>query len=452
VRERHEFRCQECGAASPRWMGRCPGCGSYNTMVEERVAPASSRASVRVVGAEPLYQVDTEPAVRVSTGILEVDRILGGGVVPGALLLLGGDPGIGKSTLMLQVAAGMSRTGAVLYVSAEESSAQVRLRAERLGARDEHLFLLADGRLDEIERAIGDRPWRLVVVDSLQTVWDPALESAPGSVSQVREVAARVMRQAKATGVPVFLIGHVNKEGSLAGPRVVEHLVDVVLMFEGDRQHLFRMLRGIKNRFGPTQELGLFAMGQEGLKAVADPSLALLKERPAGAPGSAVAGVLQGSRPLLVEVQALVASAAGVPRRVVWGFPSQRLLLILAVLERHLGARVGDRDVFVKLTGGIEVDDPALDLAVAAAVVSSLKGVAVPANAMLAGEVGLTGEIRSAPQMAARVREARQLGLDQAVVPEDPAVEGGVRTVRHLRDLLGLLGMSSDTEAMNDVL
>jgi DNA repair protein RadA/Sms len=444
VRERHEYRCQVCGTGSPRWMGRCPGCGSFNTMVEERVAPAS--AAPGRLGVEPLNRVDVAPPERLSTGLQEVDRILGGGVVPGTLVLLGGDPGIGKSTLMLQVAAAMSRTGPVLYVSAEESAAQIRLRAERLGARRDRLYLLADGRLDQVEAALGDQAWRLVVVDSLQTVWDPALESAPGSVSQVREVAGRLMRVAKSRELPVFLIGHVNKEGALAGPRVVEHLVDVVVMFEGDRRHRFRMLRGIKNRFGPTQELGLFAMGDEGLVAVDDPSEVLLKERPADAPGSAVAAIMQGSRPLLVEVQALVASASGPPRRVVWGLPTGRLLLVLAVLERHVQARLQDRDVFVKVTGGIEVDDPALDLGLAAAVLSSWRGRPVPAAAF-AGEVGLTGEVRSAPEMAARVREARQLGFPVVIVGADAETAGpGVRTIRQVRELLGVLGWDEGAE------
>ena len=447
MRERREFRCQECGAKSARWMGRCPGCGSYSTLVEEKVSAVPAAQGSAGGRVEPLYSVDVEPVARLSTGLAEVDRILGGGLVPGGLVLLGGDPGIGKSTLMLQVAAQVSRTGPVLYVSAEESAAQVRLRAERLGAREDRLFLMADGRLPAVEEAIAERTWQLVVIDSLQTVWDPDLESAPGSVSQVREVAARVMRLAKGREVPVFLIGHVNKEGSLAGPRVVEHLVDVVLMFEGDRQHLFRMLRGIKNRFGPTQELGLFAMNEEGLEAVPDPSELLLKERSQGTTGSAVAAIVEGSRPLLVEVQALVASAGEIPRRVVWGFPSQRLLLILAVLERHAGARLRDRDVFVKLTGGIEADDPAMDLAVAAAVLSSLHGVPVPGNIMLAGELGLTGEVRSAAQMAARVREARQLGLDTAVVPEGSGIQGkGVRPVRRAADLWDVLGVSEREE------
>ncbi len=424
-------------------MGRCPGCDSFNTMIEETIAAERPRAASASGSTGPvrLESVQRDAALeRVSTGIIEVDRVLGGGLVPGALILLGGDPGIGKSTLMLQVATLMSRDGPVLYATAEESALQTRLRAERLGGNTHDLYLLDGTDLTAYEEALASRPWRAVVVDSLQTVSDPDLESAPGSVSQVREVAARLMRVAKSASIPIFLIGHVNKEGSIAGPRVVEHLVDVVLMFEGDRQHLFRMLRGVKNRFGPTNELGLFHMAHEGLVAVEDPSRALLAERPRGAPGSAVAAVLEGSRPMLVEVQALVSRASGIPRRVVTGIDSAQAALVLAVLERHGGQRLHDKDVYIKVTGGVEVEDPAVDLACALAVVSSRTGVPIPDDWVLAGELGLTGEVRRAPRMAERLREAAQLGAGRALVPFSGKAPLAVLPVWRIGDAIRALG------------
>ncbi|MGC8487653.1 MAG: DNA repair protein RadA [Clostridia bacterium] len=446
LKDRVQYVCQACGSSSPRWMGRCPGCGSFNTMVEEKVQADRPRKTAAVSTDHPvlLDQVRQDAAIeRRTTGIPEVDRVLGGGVVPGALILLGGDPGIGKSTLMLQVASLMSRDGPVLYATAEESAQQTRLRAERLGVGAGQLFLMDGTDLDAYEEALRSRAWRACVVDSLQTVADSALESAPGSVSQVREVAGRIMRVAKSAGIPVFLIGHVNKEGSIAGPRVVEHLVDVVLMFEGDRQHLFRMLRGVKNRFGATSELGLFHMAQEGLVAVDDPSRALLAERPRGAPGSAIAAVLEGSRPMLVEVQALVSRAVGMPRRVVTGIDAAQAALVLAVLERHAGQRLHDRDVYIKITGGVDVEDPAVDLACALAVVSSRTGIPIPDDWVLAGELGLTGEVRRAPRMQERLREAAQLGVGKALVPYEGAAALAVVPVWRIGDAIRALGVGS---------
>ncbi len=412
-------------------------------MVEEKVLPERTRtpASGGSFGPVRLQSVQGDAALeRLTTGIAEVDRVLGGGLVPGALILLGGDPGIGKSTLMLQVAALMSQDGPVLYATAEESAQQTRLRAERLGAGSGDLYLLDGTDLATYEEALQSRPWRACVVDSLQTVADPELESAPGSVSQVREVASRLMRVAKSAAIPIFLIGHVNKEGAIAGPRVVEHLVDVVLMFEGDRQHLFRMLRGVKNRFGATNELGLFQMAHEGLVAVEDPSRALLAERPRGAPGSAVAAVLEGSRPMLVEVQALVSRAVGMPRRVVTGIDSAQAALVLAVLERHGGQRLHDKDVYIKVTGGVEVEDPAIDLACAMAIVSSRTGIPIPDDWVLAGELGLTGEVRRAPRMAERLREAAQLGVGRALVPYSGDAPLAVVPVWRIGDAIRALG------------
>jgi DNA repair protein RadA/Sms len=428
TKQKTVFVCGQCGASSPRWLGKCPGCGAWSSLNEERVKPApkgvSARASRSLVSASPatpLTEVPPEGASRRSTGIGELDRALGGGVVAGGVILLGGDPGIGKSTLLMQALAGLgSREARGLYVSGEESASQVALRAGRLGLRGmEHVLVQATTELEEVEETMARERPAQVVIDSVQTLRSSALESAPGSVSQIREVAARLIEIAKREGTTLFLIGHVTKEGMLAGPKVLEHLVDTVLAFEGDASGAFRMVRATKNRFGPAHEIGVFEMVQEGLREVADPSALFLAERPAHAAGSVVLPTAEGSRPLLVEVQALVAPAVyGSARRVASGIDGSRLAILLAVLDRKADVHVLDQDVFASVAGGARVDERALDVALAVAVVSSLRERAVPGDLAVFGEVGLAGEVRAVPRAAGRLLEARKLGFTRVIMPE----------------------------------
>ena len=411
------FECSACGAQSPKWLGRCSECAAWSTLTEVRPRAATVRMPPGRVPLD-LDAVLAEPSVRVSTSIGEFDRVLGGGLVPGAVVLLGGDPGIGKSTLLTQVVLGMAKAGqAVLYVTGEESAAQVALRARRLGRAD-GAFILATTELGDVQSAVESRPHALVVIDSIQTMRSAELQSGPGSVAQLREVASRLIDLAKQTGAALVLIGHVTKDGGLAGPKVLEHLVDVVLAFEGDATHAYRLVRGQKNRFGPTHEIGVFEMVAEGLREVADPSTLFIAERPERAAGSAVVPTAEGSRALLVEVQALVAPAQyGAPRRVVTGLDSNRLALLLAVLQRKAGIHVLDQDVFASVAGGARVEEPAVDLALCAAVVSALREMPLAPGVLAFGEVGLTGELRAVPRAAARIAEARKLGFPRIVLP-----------------------------------
>ncbi|MFW5926326.1 MAG: DNA repair protein RadA [Myxococcota bacterium] len=417
------YACTECGHSSPKWLGRCPGCGAWSTLIEEVQAPAvpGTRSTGRQAAAPVrLGEVRAEGARRLPTGIDELDRALGGGVVSGGVVLLGGDPGIGKSTLLMQALAALAHDGHdTLYVTGEESAAQVGLRARRLGLPGvESVHVLATTELEPVERALDPLRPAVLVVDSIQTLRCAGLDSAPGSISQLREVTSRLTDVAKREGVGLFLIGHVTKEGALAGPKVLEHLVDTVLSFEGDASHAFRLVRATKNRFGPTNEVGVFEMAQEGLREVADPSRLLLSERPHGAPGSVVLPTAEGSRPLLVEVQSLVAPAAyGAARRVASGIDASRLGILLAVLDRKADIHVLDRDVFASVAGGMRVDERALDLAVAVAVVSSLRDRAPGRQLAVFGEVGLAGEVRGVPRPVARVAEARKMGLTRIVLP-----------------------------------
>ena len=421
------FVCSECGASQAKWMGRCPDCGRWQTLVEEAVA--TGRAAAGPSGGRPaprtyrLDQVDLKAQPRRSSGISELDRVLGGGLVPGALILLGGDPGIGKSTLLLQACASLAAQGAkVLYASGEESLQQVALRAERLGGVRGDFQLLAENSLEALCAAIEAAQPDVLVVDSVQTFSSEDLPSAPGSVSQVREVAARLMTVAKPRGLAVFLVGHVTKDGSLAGPRVLEHLVDVVLHFEGERHQAFRMLRGVKNRFGGTQELGLFEMAELGLKPVDSASEYLLSRRGGAAEGCAVLVAMEGMRPLLAEIQALVTPAHfGTPQRVSTGVDPYRMRVLDAVLEKRIGLALYGHDVFLAVSGGLRLEETASDLAVAAAVASSLKGQALPEGWVLAGEIGLGGELRPVRQAESRLREAARLGFKHALLArEDP--------------------------------
>ena len=405
------YVCQSCAYESARWAGRCPNCGEWNTFVEEvalRKTSATRGTGGRRSGA-PVSIADVTMAAepRVSSGIPELDRVLGGGIVPGSVVLVGGDPGIGKSTMMMQMAAGLAGRP-TLYVTGEESLQQIRLRAERLeGTPPASLLLLAETDCGVIEEAVGRAAPEVLIVDSIQTMYRPELESAPGTVSQVREATALFMRIAKTRGIPVFLVGHVTKEGAIAGPKVVEHMVDTVLQFEGDRHHAYRILRGTKNRFGSTNEIGIFEMHDTGLREVTNPSEVFLAERRPGGSGSTVVATIEGTRPLLVEVQALVAPTSyGVPQRSSTGFDARRLQMLLAVLEKRVGLRVGQYDVFVNVAGGVRVDEPAVDLGMALSIVSSLRDIPVESRALAIGEVGLGGEIRTVSQMEKRVAEA----------------------------------------------
>jgi DNA repair protein RadA/Sms len=420
-RARTQYVCQNCGHASAKWMGRCPSCGEWNTLVEELETSRSQPARRAAPAAEPVSvaAVETAAEQRISTGAAEFDRILGGGLVTGSAVLIGGDPGIGKSTLLLQMAERVARGGGrVLYVSAEESVQQTKLRAERLGVGAPALLLLSENDLDVIlETARRVRPAALIV-DSIQTIYRSDVASAPGSVAQVRECTAALVRLAKEQGIATFIVGHVTKEGALAGPRVLEHLVDTVVSFEGDRHHAYRILRATKNRFGSTNEIGVFEMAGNGLIEVPNPSAAFLSERPEAAPGSAVVCAVEGTRPLLVEVQALVSPTHfGMPRRTAAGVDYNRLLLLLAVLERRAGLQLAGQDVYVSVAGGVGVEEPAADLGVAVAVASSFRNRPVDPHTVVIGEVGLAGEIRGVPQMGKRLSEAMRLGFERAVIP-----------------------------------
>jgi DNA repair protein RadA/Sms len=429
-RARSSFSCTECGARAARWLGRCPTCGAWSSIVEEAETPApraaeflATKPAAETRGAVALGDVAGGGTPRVATGIPELDRVLGGGLVPGAVILLGGEPGIGKSTLALQLAASLVERGAsVLYVTGEESAEQIRLRAERLPTLPEKLAVLAETRAESIAEPWRKRKPALVLVDSIQTLTTERVESAAGSVAQVRECASLLASAAKASGTAVVLVGHVTKDGALAGPRVLEHLVDVVLHFEGDRSHSYRVLRAAKNRFGSTLEAGVFSMGDQGLSTVENPSELFLAERRAGNPGSCVVPLLEGSRPILLEVQALVAPASyGTARRTAIGFDEGRLALLLAVLARRGNVDALAYDVYLNATGGVRIADPAADLGVVLAVASSRLDLALPADVAAIGEVGLGGEIRRVARLDSRVRECTRLGFERILVPRASA-------------------------------
>ena len=421
------FVCQECGAQSPKWMGRCAECSAWNSLVEERAgepaaaAPTANRyAQFGASGSARLYaDVDIADSVRLSTGIDEFDRVLGGGVVPGSLVLLGGEPGIGKSTLLLQAAAHFARAvGPVLYASGEESEHQIKSRGDRLGVGQAPLYLLAETCIERILEEIARLKPALVVVDSVQTVFSIKFQSAPGSIGQVREAATQFLFAAKGQNIPTVLVGHVTKDGSLAGPKVLEHVVDTVLYFEGERHHSHRVVRAVKNRFGAVSELGVFEMTGTGLRPVANPSKLFLSERAHGAPGSAVLCCIEGSRPILVEVQALVsASTYGNPRRMAIGFDHNRVSLLLAVLEKRVGLALAGDDVYVNVAGGMNIEEPAADLSIVAAVASSVRNRSLSQATATFGEIGLSGEIRGIPQAPLRIREAAQMGFTRVVMP-----------------------------------
>ena len=427
-KDKTHYCCSACGGTSPKWLGRCPHCAAWNTLIEsviESAAPQRNRYAPQFQALAPtaevaaLADIEASEVERTSTGQDELDRVLGGGLVEGGVVLIGGDPGIGKSTLLLQALDALQRGGQrTLYVSGEESGAQVALRARRLGLDGCQVQVLAEIQLDKILATLGRLQPQVAVIDSIQTVYSDQLSSAPGSVAQVRECAAHLTRAAKASGTSIVLVGHVTKEGALAGPRVLEHMVDTVLYFEGDTHSSFRLVRAIKNRFGAVNEIGVFAMTERGLKGVSNPSAIFLSQHPVPVPGSCVMVTLEGTRPLLVEVQALVDSGGPSPRRLSVGLDRDRLAMLLAVLHRHAGVACMDQDVFVNAVGGVRIGEPAADLAVLLAITSSLRARALPRGFLAFGEIGLAGEVRPAPRGQERLREAAKLGFSVAVVPK----------------------------------
>ncbi len=418
------YVCSQCGGTSPRWLGQCPHCRAWNTLEESVAEPAAGAAKNRFQSlAKPqpvatLSEIEAAEVARTPTGLEELDRVLGGGIVEGGVVLIGGDPGIGKSTLLLQAADALSQQMKVLYVTGEESGAQVALRAHRLGLAGKALRVLAEIQLERIQATIEAEQPAFCVIDSIQTLYSDQLSSAPGSVAQVRECAAQLTRTAKAAGCTVVLVGHVTKEGALAGPRVLEHIVDTVLYFEGDTHSSFRLVRAIKNRFGAVNEIGVFAMTEKGLKGVSNPSAIFLSTHGEPVPGSCVMVTLEGTRPMLVEIQALVDSGGPSPRRLSVGLERDRLAMLLAVLHRHAGVACLDQDVFVNAVGGVRISEPAADLAVLLAIRSSLAGKPLPRGFVAFGEVGLAGEVRPAPRGQERLREAAKLGFSVALVPK----------------------------------
>ncbi len=420
------YVCQECGSTQPKWMGRCPDCGEWNTLVETLVdtkkvdisTPAARQGLAQRSTPQALTAIEADNYQRTLLPMAEFNRVLGGGLVPGSLVLIGGDPGVGKSTLLLQISAGLAASGSVLYVSGEESAQQIKIRADRLSISSDHLFILGENNMVIIFEQIKQMAPKFSIIDSIQTVYLEELQSAPGSVSQVRECAARFQEVAKGYGIPVFLIGHVTKTGVIAGPRVLEHIVDTVLYLEGERFHTYRLLRGVKNRFGATNEVGIFEMSDVGLSEVENPSEVFLSERLPNASGSCIAVTVEGTRPLLIEVQALASTTSfGNPRRTANGVDMNRLLLIIAVLTKRVGLRMGDQDIFVNVIGGLQINEPASDLAVAVAIASSFRNTPVAADIAVMGEIGLSGELRAVGHLDTRLKEAAKLGFKRCLIP-----------------------------------
>jgi DNA repair protein RadA/Sms len=446
------FACQNCGHQTAKWLGKCPECGEWNSLVEEKAQPARRSGArngfkLRDVSAVPFTEIEPQDDVRIPSGVTEFDRVLGGGIVPGTLVLIGGDPGIGKSTLLLQVADKLSGAGSlVLYISGEESERQIKLRGERLAVEAKNVFILPETNLENIINEIERLKPGAIIVDSIQTVFSSAIESAPGSVSQVREGAHQFLLLAKNRGIPIFLIGHITKEGSIAGPKILEHIVDTVLYFEGERHHNHRIVRAVKNRFGAANEVGVFEMTGTGLRPVANPSQMFLQERPQNVAGSIVTACMEGTRPLLVEIQALVSGTKyGTGRRMTQGLDQNRVALMIAMLEKRAGLQLSGDDVFVNIAGGLEVDEPAVDLGVVTAIVSSFKNLTVDPHTAVFGEIGLTGEVRGAMQASVRAREAQALGFKKIVLPAS--------NVPGLERLLGvrIVGVKSIDDALEEL-
>jgi len=441
------YRCADCGYEATKWFGRCPGCSAWNSLLEEEEWSPEEKGDIPSLSK--LSDIPAEEEKRFSSGMVEFDSPLGGGIVPGSLILIGGDPGIGKSTLLLQTAVKVAETGPVLYLSGEESVFQIKLRAERFKISADNLYISSYNNLaflsDQIEKVAG---LKLIIVDSIQAVYQPYLTSAPGTVSQVKECAASLLRIAKKKKIPIFIVGHVTKEGSIAGPKILEHIVDTVLYFEGDKHHFFRLLRAYKNRFGSTNEIGVFKMEEEGLMEIKSPSEAFLSERPKGASGSVVSAICEGRRPILVEIQALTTPTIyGMARRDVLGVNYNRVLLLIAVLEKKMGYNLGSHDIFVNVTGGIKVEEPSADLGICAALVSSFKEKPVDEKVALIGEVGLSGEIRSVAYPEKRIEEAAKLGFTTILLSQKDAEKEkresteiiGLQNIRQALEHLGFL-------------
>jgi len=448
ARVKTAFVCEQCGHIFPKWSGRCSECGTWNSVVETRVEEGREKRAARVSlvptsEPQPLPTISADGFQRIAVPMGELNRVLGGGIVPGSLVLISGDPGIGKSTLLLQVSSLLVRQGGpVLYVSGEESVQQIKMRADRLGISDDQLYVLSEINLEQIVSHIERLNPHLAVVDSIQSVYTEELTSAAGGVSQVKGCAATLLRLAKASGVPIFIVGHVTKAGAIAGPRVLEHIVDTVLYLEGDRFHAYRLLRSVKNRFGSTNEVGVFEMASQGLIEVTNPSEAFLAERLPTAAGSAIAVTMEGTRPLLVEIQALASTTSfGLPRRTANGVDFNRLLLLVAVLSKRVGLRLSDQDVFVNVVGGLRVNEPAADLAVAVAIASSFRDVPVAADLAVVGEIGLSGELRTVSQLSRRLSEAAKLGFRRCLLPK------GTRK-QDLPSEIGVIGVRSVAEAL----
>jgi DNA repair protein RadA/Sms len=447
-----KYACQECGYESPKWMGKCPGCNNWNTMVEEITDKSSHRHAGLAGGvrqtAMPLTQVASEEEPRMDTTIGELNRVLGGGLVPGSLILVGGDPGIGKSTLLLQTSFALAHQGyKVLYVSGEESAKQIKLRADRLEMKTPPMYVLAENDLENIEQHINEVAPDVAIIDSIQTIFHPSIQSAAGSVAQVREATAHLMRIAKGKGIATFIVGHVTKEGAIAGPRMLEHMVDAVLYFEGERHNTFRILRAVKNRFGSTNEIGIFEMKERGLDEVGNPSEIFLAERPVGVAGSTVVASMEGTRPVLVELQALVSPTSFVtPRRMATGVDHQRVAMIMAVLEKRMGLMLQNQDAYVNVAGGVRLDEPAVDLAIAVSIASSFRDQATSPHDVVIGEVGLTGEVRGVSRMEQRVREAHKLGFKRVIIPEK-----NIRGLDVPSDI-EVIGVRNIAEALDEVL
>ncbi|HPF19959.1 MAG TPA: DNA repair protein RadA [Syntrophomonas sp.] len=442
-----KFVCRDCGFETAKWLGKCPGCGAWNSLLEERTAPAGKSRAIRTIEALALNSIPQTQVYRFSSGMNEFDRVLGGGMVPGSLVLLGGDPGIGKSTLLLQVADNLAQLGRkVLYLSGEESPLQIRLRSVRLGIETDRIYLLNEQNLDLLDSYLTEIDPDLVIIDSIQTVYCESLSSIPGSVSQLRECTAKLMTMAKHSQRVFILVGHVTKDGALAGPKVLEHMVDVVVYFEGEKNYSFRILRGVKNRFGPTDEIGLLEMSGQGLMEVLDPAQIFLNTNEPPAGGSAVVASYEGSRPLLIEIQALVAlSGPGYARRMASGVDQNRLALIIAVLEKKWGLNLSAYDVYLKVTGGVFIKDPSVDLGIAAAILSSFKEIPLPRDMVFLGEIGLSGDIRSVPFLDNRLKEANKMGFHQVVLPFGGVKSGWeetglqIQAIRNLDQLLEII-------------
>ena len=433
-KDKFTFRCQSCGGETPKWMGKCPDCGAWDTLVEERLSSSVLKKKKSSFLPEPvlLDSVEVKETDRIKTGVGEFDRVLGGGIVDGTLILIGGDPGIGKSTLMLQVLSSLSKAGKkCLYVSGEESVKQLSMRGKRLNSHGASMFVVSETDLDSILAMVELTKYDALVIDSIQTVFHPDVSSTPGSVTQIREAAMQFMKLAKTTGLPIFLVGHVTKVGAIAGPRIMEHMVDTVLYFEGDKSHVFRILRAVKNRFGSTNEIGVFEMNEKGLTEVPNPSAVFLAERSAVSPGSVVTSCMEGTRPILVEIQGLVSSSGlGTPRRTILGLDNHRVALIVAVMEKRLGMNLSGLDIFMNVIGGVKIVEPAVDLAIAAALASTFLDKPVDKGTTLIGEIGLTGEIRAVGHVQARIKEAAKMGFTKCLVPSS--------TIKQLSKIKGM--------------